>query len=49
MRLRCRPGQGDVVAEGFELANVAAFLAVRVDVSGEVIGAEVGERGLVVL
>ena len=33
--------EGDGVAEGFELADVVAFLGLRVEVFGEVVGAEV--------
>lgn len=42
-------GEGDGVAEGFELANVVASLAVRVDVAGEVIGTEIGEDRVLVV
>src|SRR5688572_5985573 len=38
--------EGDPVAEGFELADVVAFPGIGVDVSGEVVGAEVGEAGV---
>jgi hypothetical protein len=42
-------GQGDGVAEGFGLADVAAFLGVRVGAAAEVIGAEVTEPGVGIL
>ena len=38
--------EGDSVAEGLELSDVVAFLGLGVDVSGEVVGAEVVEAGL---
>ena len=41
-------GEGDGVAEGFELADVVAFLDLWVCVFGEVIGTEVGEVGVLV-
>jgi hypothetical protein len=41
-------GEGDGVAEGFELADVVALLPVWVEVSGEMVGPEIGESGVVV-
>jgi hypothetical protein len=38
-------GQGDGVAEGLELADVGAGLAVGVDAAGVVVGAQVVEAG----
>src|SRR6476646_7136722 len=34
-------GKGDGVAEGFQLADVVAFLGIRVEVFGEVVGSEI--------
>ena len=41
-------GEGDGVAERFELADVVALVPVWVEVSGEVVGAEIGECRVVV-
>lgn len=38
--------EGDPIAEGLELSDVVALLGLGVDVSGEVVGAEVIEAGL---
>lgn len=46
----CGWGQGDVVAESLELADVVVFAGVRVGVvAAEVIGAKVMESGLGIL
>jgi hypothetical protein len=39
--------EGDRVAEGFELADVASFAAFGVDAGGVEVGAEVVEAGVV--
>ena len=39
--------EGDGVAEGLQLADVVAFLGVRVEVFGEVVASEISEPGVV--
>src|SRR6266508_2118253 len=41
----CGGGEGDVVAERFDLADVVADLALLVDAAGVVVRAEIAERG----
>jgi hypothetical protein len=48
-RVSGRGCEGDGVAECFELADVAAFLDVRVCAAAEVIGAEITEPGVRIL
>ena len=49
MRVLRRGGEGDGVAEGFELANVVALLSVGAEMLGEVIGSQIDETGVVVV